>query len=135
MQSKLLLAKPPRYVGTDKLGMFFAGLCLSHCILTPIAYMLLGSNIIFATLKSHWFHIALLVPILIIALFSFPKTWQLTNSRFFKSLVVFGALALLLAQTIGHDWEMALTISGSIMLMIAHYLSLRIRYKHSQHSK
>ncbi|MFT5297855.1 MAG: hypothetical protein ACI9YH_003894 [Colwellia sp.] len=54
----------------DKISIFFASLCLCHCLFTPALVLLMGINVFLGQLEAEWVHKLLLLPVLIIALSS-----------------------------------------------------------------
>ena len=103
----------------DWTGVFFSGLCVIHCIVTPV--LLAGASLWIA---SEWVHVGfflVLIPIVVMASRrscpSRDKRWVMT--LFYSGLIFLGA-AILIGESLGETAEIALTIIGSILLISGH---------------
>jgi hypothetical protein len=111
----------------DKLGIFFSGACIAHCILVPIILALASGNVILGLFASEWFHVALLVPVFIFFMVSLPKTWLQTRNPWILVLAIMG-VCLMVCSRLTHGFgEVLLTVLGSSSLIVAHCLSLKLR--------
>jgi hypothetical protein len=110
----------------DKLGIFFASLCLCHCLLTPALVLLMGTNVFLGHLGAEWVHKLLLLPVLIIALSSIPRRWLVTRNHWLLILTSSGFVTIISAQFNHGANEVWLTLLGSICLIGAHFLSLTL---------
>jgi hypothetical protein len=110
----------------DKLGIFFSSLCLCHCVLTPILILLLGTNMFLGALEQEWVHKLLLLPVMIVAVSSIPKRWMATKNQWLLILSGIGLVALIGAQFHHGLSEVLLTMVGSICLICAHFLSIKL---------
>jgi hypothetical protein len=115
----------------DRFGICVSGICLVHCILTPIIIIL------FPTLKaSHVFHESIHLifgstVIISVLLAVYPHC----NKHGHKDIVgyaVAGTMTILFALFFGHDIsptaEHGLTILGSILLIVAHIKNMKVRH-------
>lgn len=108
----------------DKLGIFFSGLCLCHCIVMPLAIMFLSTSAVLSALHSEWFHQVLLLPVIIFALFSLPQTWLQTKNNWLLTMLITG-LGLIFCAQLTKGWtETLLTLFGSLSLIISHIVSI-----------
>ncbi|WP_434340155.1 MerC domain-containing protein [Motilimonas cestriensis] len=108
----------------DKLGVVFSGLCLGHCLLTPVLLVLVGYDVFGSALSSEWPHRIFLLFALSLALLSLPKAWQQTRSPMIAVLGVLGAANLISGLFVHGPLELAFTLVGSVCLILAHVLSM-----------
>jgi hypothetical protein len=110
----------------DKVGIFFASLCLCHCLLTPVLILVMGTNILLGHLEAEWVHKLLLLPVLVIALSSIPGRWLVTRNQWLLILTSSVFFTIISAQFSHSANEVVLTVLGSICLIGAHFLSLTL---------
>ncbi|WP_049722369.1 MerC domain-containing protein [Gilvimarinus polysaccharolyticus] len=104
----------------DETAAFCSGLCLIHCIATPVLLSLGSLGLIGSIFTSEWFHAVLFAPIAILALVSLPSGWK-RHRRWPPSVAAFTGLALLLAAMFApHEAEAILSISGGLLLIGGH---------------
>ncbi len=108
----------------DKLGIFFSGLCICHCLLVPVLVVLVEASQLMSLISSEWIHFALLLPILVLLLSSVPKTYKRTQDRRLIVLSVSGLTAIIAALFFHGPIESMLTVLGSLNLIAAHFISL-----------
>ncbi len=111
----------------DISGMFFSGLCILHCIATPV--LLVGATAWFASEWVHTLFILILIPVTGFAIWR-SKAWQ---NRRWVVYALLGGLALLIVAILAEDFvgelgEILLTVAGSLMLIAGH-----IGNKHDHH--
>lgn len=82
--------------------------------------MLLG------TLEHEWVHKVLLLPVVIVALSSIPKRWMATKNQWLLVFSGIGLASLIVAQFNHGIGEVLLTLLGSICLISAHLLSIKL---------
>lgn len=104
----------------DSLGMVCSGLCLGHCVLTPVLLMLGGLGF-FSLLASEWVHWLLLIPIVLLAGLSLPQGYRRHRQRWPLGLGASGLLLLLLALVADHKWEPVLSVGGGLLLISGHW--------------
>lgn len=110
----------------DRLGICLSGLCLIHCLVTPIVLIMLPSVTLASFEGHHIFHEVLMVILPVVALAAFvPGFRKHKDARVFFWSVP--ALVLItIAATVFHDdvWiQAAMTITGSALLIKAHLLN------------
>lgn len=109
----------------DKAGIFFSGLCLCHCLLTPVVLLLIGTGALATAFASETTHQILLIPVLFLALYSLPVAWYKSRNRALLILAITG-LAWLIAARFFHGYlEVMLTTLGSVSLIAGHIISLK----------
>ena len=110
----------------DSTGLSLSTLCIIHCLLLPI----LGSSlpILGVLSESEWIHKGLVIFVLPVALSLIATTKRLGV----QILAVLGASMLFTAAFIPlfHDFETVMTVSGGLLLGLAHTLRL-IKQRHS----
>ena len=114
-------------VNKDKLGMFLSGLCIIHCLLTPLTLLLLGSSALLGWFASEWIHVALYLPVVLLVLISIiPTCIHLKAYR-----LLFLAAAGLIAMTVSFGFhgaaELVLSIVGAACIFTAHFMNLRLQ--------
>ncbi|MBU2884351.1 MerC domain-containing protein [Gilvimarinus agarilyticus] len=104
----------------DETAALCSGLCLIHCIATPILLSMSGLGLIGSLFASEWVHVALFAPIALLALTSLPSGWK-RHQRWLPSVAGFTGLLLLAAAMMApHEAEAALSIGGGLLLIGGH---------------
>lgn len=111
----------------DKLGIFFSGICIAHCLVMPFLAIVLGSNVLVSALSEEWFHTLLLMPIFVMLIFSVPQVWLVTRNPWLLILAISGVALLSFSRMFHGIGETFLTVAGSSFVIAAHYLSLKLR--------
>jgi len=115
----------------DHAGIIASALCLIHCVVLPlllIAMPALG----FAWLADEWTHRILIFLLMLMASAAFVAGYRL-HRRALIPVVAILALGLLSFAAFGvgawlqSDCEKSLTVTGSILLIAAHGMNLRLR--------
>ncbi len=114
----------------DKIGICASGLCLVHCLATPILLL------VFPTLKitladNHLFHeifAVIVVSSILLAVYPHCKRHGHTDII----AIAFAGVAFVLSGLFMHDLPLAIshtiTIIGSILLIIAHVKNMKVRH-------
>lgn len=111
----------------DVAGITMSALCAAHCLLLPVLGSLLPS--LTQLLEFEWVHLGLLTVLIPSALVSFISRKRLHRNP--KPLVlgcggIFFLVAGVSAEGVGSGLlETALTLSGSCLLIFAHYLNFK----------
>ena len=109
----------------DKLGMIISGICVVHCLLAPIIVLALPwIEDIFSHEIIHLFLLLFLFPL---AIFTFTHGYKIHKK---VSIIIMGitGISLISIPIITHPssfTEKVFTITGSIILIIAHYNNLK----------
>jgi len=114
----------------DKFGIFLSGICLLHCLITPVLITLLpiiSINVLVEDLLFHQLMLWLVVPISCVALF--------IGCRKHKKLSIaltgiIGMIILFVVALFGHDlfgetMEKLMTTLGGLILAASHFLNFR----------
>ncbi|GGY57500.1 hypothetical protein GCM10011297_32680 [Bacterioplanes sanyensis] len=109
----------------DWAGTLCSGLCLSHCLLTPLLLASGALGTLGAALATETIHWALLAPVLLFAVLSFPAGVK-HHGRYLPAMIAgAGLLLLLLALLAGETLEAWLTAAGALAMWAAHGLNRR----------
>lgn len=121
----------------DRWGIFLSGLCLVHCLLTPIIIFLIPW--LEAYLREEIFHALLFIIILPLAFITFYSGHKIHRS---KRPIILGTLGiaflasdLILPESM-HEiafLHTGLTIFGSLLLVGAHYFNWHCHCHHDHH--
>jgi hypothetical protein len=118
----------------DKVGISLSTVCVVHCVLTPLAFLILpaiGYAVGEHTHGFHWFMLTLLLPV---ALVAFYRGWRHHHRPLPLILGVTG-VAMVLSAVLFFDvheyltQHFAVNIAGSAFLLLAHVQNRRC---HSQ---
>lgn len=107
----------------DMMGIVCSSLCLAHCLLLPMLLTtgILGS--VGALLASEKVHLMLLIPVILLAVLSFPSGYKNHGSPTPVITGAAGLTLLLLALVMGEAFETTLTVMGAITLISAHLIN------------
>jgi hypothetical protein len=107
----------------DWLGVCFSGLCIVHCILTPLLLAISGTSLVGAWFGADWVHYVLLAPVSVALLWSLPPSFA--KHRNIKPLLysALGFSLLLTSLALPQSAEQWLAIGGGIALIAAHLMN------------
>lgn len=114
---------------SDTLGVTCSGLCICHCLLTPllIASSLLGGSLLF--LESEWVHRLLLVPVVILACMTMMSIYRRQTNWYLLFLAILGLgfmlSAIVFEERFGENFEQIATVLGGILLVAVHLINKR----------
>jgi len=111
----------------DVVGASCSGLCICHCLLTPLlmASGLFGGSLLF--LESEWIHRLLLIPVVmlsILAVLSIAKRqadWSLLILAVTGVSIMLSAVAY--EERFGGAFEQVATVLGGFLLMVFHLVN------------
>jgi hypothetical protein len=104
----------------DFLGVCLSGLCILHCLLTPLLLALGGVGVIGVWFESAWVHYLLLAPICLVLVWSLPLAWIKHRNSSPLLLGAAGFSVLLLSLFVPETVEPVVAIAGSLVLITAH---------------
>lgn len=104
----------------DFLGVCLSGLCILHCLLTPLLFALGGVGAIGVWFESAWVHYLLLAPICLVLVWSLPLAWIKHRNLSPLLLGASGFSVLLLSLFVPEAIEPILAIAGGLVLITAH---------------
>lgn len=119
-----------RAINLDKLGIFLSGVCLTHCLITPIVVTLLPIITLNSFIEDVLFHklmLWLVLPTSCAALFIGCRKHR---EPLIAGTGILGMLILIIIAFFGHDilsthGERVATSIGGIVLAISHILNFR----------
>ena len=112
----------------DQLAVALSGLCLVHCLLFPVAIIVLPFLGQFADDHLHAEMLVFVIPVSLLALwFGYRRHRQIVVWYY----GIAGLLLLTIGGTLVHDnygllADRAMTVAGSIVLAITHYRNFRL---------
>lgn len=111
----------------DKVAISLSSMCVLHCFLTPLLLVSAPSLAILG-LDSEWFHIWMVIGVLPISLYGLKLGCKQHKQANFFRLGVVGMLFLVSAlfvedRLFGEAGERILTLLGSVLIVVAHYLN------------
>lgn len=109
----------------DTLAMACSGLCLCHCLLTPVLLTVGSLGMVAGFLQSEALHQILLLPVVCLAVASLPFSFRLHLRWPPLLLAGVGGLFLLASFTAPESFEVALTVPAGLLLIGAHLLNRR----------
>ena len=113
----------------DFFGAVCSVLCILHCLITPV-FMLVGiSSVGIHLVESEWIHWLLVIPIILLALWSFPNGWKTHGD--YKPLIfgTAGVILMVMSLFVEHSYETYLAISAGLLLISAHLLNRKLVIK------
>jgi hypothetical protein len=117
----------------DNISIWLSGFCVIHCLALPV--ITIGIPLFGGFFDRHYHAIMLflIVPISVVALF---RGFHNHRKILISGLGCFGVVMILIGGTIMHNQYSALTdslitISGSVILALAHFLNNRTDHHHS----
>lgn len=113
----------------DIVASALSGLCIVHCLATPLLLALGSSGVMLAAFDSDWFHYLMLLPISVLLAWSLPGGWCVHQRKAPFILGLSGFLLLVAAMFAPHAAETALSVSGSLLLVSAHLYNRTLLHK------
>lgn len=122
--------KPRNFL--DKIGVAISCMCVVHCLMLPVLVSLLSvaSGVLHGW---EWLHIVFATMALLVALFAFPKGYQVHRSRVPFALTLPALSLLWLSIVVGEPhWLEALLVSiGAMMQAFAHLMNHKLAKRFS----
>jgi len=114
----------------DKIGICASGLCLIHCLATPILLLLFPATKI-AFLETHGFHeIFAVIVVSSILIAVYPNCRKHGHNDII--LIALTGVLIIMGATFFHDMpellHVGLTVVGSIFLITAHIKNMKVRH-------
>lgn len=112
----------------DKAAVALSALCLLHCLLMPVIIAVLP---FFAQFSERHLHAELLIVVLPISLLALSIGFRRHGDRRVVGWGIAGLLLLIVGATLAHNLygivaDRMLTITGSLILALAHYRNSRL---------
>jgi hypothetical protein len=121
----------------DKIGVCASGICLIHCLATPILLLIFPASKIqvFEHGVFHAVFAVLVVGSILLAVYPTCKKHGHKDIMTFAALGVFFILSSFLFHDYGEAIEYLFTIAGSICLIIAHIRNMKVRHGKCESTK
>ncbi len=110
----------------DLVAAYISGLCIVHCLLTPVLLALGGAGLLGHWLEAEWLHYVLITPILLLVGWSLPAARHRHQQHAPLWLGCSGAALMLLSLAVPAPLEPWLAISAGILLMAAHLFNRQL---------
>ena len=110
----------------DKIGIFFSGLCVVHCLLSTVL-ILGGVGAAFLKVSEELVHPILLIFIVMIGLISFPSSYRLHHNPRPMTYGAIGTVGIFLALFFDTTLEVFLTIIFGSLLIYSHYWNNKLK--------
>ena len=114
----------------DKIGICASGLCLLHCLITPIVLILFPASQL-SFFADEWVHKAFGVLVTLSILAAVYPHCKKHGHKEILTLAIIGVI-LILTPIFFHDINIHLshisTVAGSIVLIIAHIKNMKVRH-------
>ena len=120
----------------DVIAAALSGLCVVHCLATPVLLALGSSGLLLGMLSSEWFHYLMLLPISVLLAWSLPGGWCVHQRKTPFLIGLSGFLVLVAALFAPHEAEATLSVSGGLLLISAHLYNRKLvfRFKELSHA-
>jgi hypothetical protein len=113
----------------DLIAATLSGLCVMHCLATPVLLALGSSGLLLGMLSSEWFHYLMLLPISVLLAWSLPGGWCVHQRKAPFALGLAGFLVLIASLFAPHEAEIALSVSGGLLLISAHLYNRKLVFR------
>jgi len=110
----------------DAWGVFCSGLCLIHCLATPLLIAGGSLGVLGILISSEWVHQLMLIPVVLFSLLSFPAAYKKHRHYMPGLLAIIGLAGLFMAVSYGHDYETLLTVIAASILIVGHGWNWRL---------
>ena len=119
--------RPPKQFMKDKLGVFFSGLCVVHCLIfTFIIWGGVGSINFYKT-SEELIHPILLLFVILIGFTSFPTAYKNHRKPLPLIMGITGMIGLFIALFLNTFFEIILTLFFGTLLIAAHLWNHRLQ--------
>lgn len=116
----------------DNIAIACSGLCLVHCLATPIIISLALFGAASSSFESPWVHLLLLIPVIILALLSLPFSYTQHGSYLPMILVSLGISALVSTFFLPEHYEFWITVPAALFIMSGHFWNRQLTTKNVQ---
>ena len=116
----------------DQLGAICSGLCIVHCLVTPIILALGVTGIVTTIFTTELFHLFLVIPVSLLLLLTFIQSYKEHGTSVHLLAGLLGIAFLISALVLNEQYEATLTIIGGTLLVTYHMLNLRQQHKNRE---
>lgn len=106
----------------DLVAAWCSGLCIVHCLLTP-ALLLAGIAGAAPWLEQDWLHLSLLVPVVLLLIWSLPASRKCHGRNSPLLLAIPGLFLLVVGWFMPEELEVWCSVAGALLLMLGHLLN------------
>lgn len=114
----------------DQLGAVCSGLCIVHCLITPVILALGITGIVATVFTTELFHHLLVIPASLFLLLTLIQAYKKHGASPHLLIGLLGITLLITALMLNEQYEVMLTISGGTLLITYHIFNLRQQHKH-----
>lgn len=115
----------------DRFGICVSGICVVHCIVTPIVIILFPA-LNTSHLFHDWFHLIFGTVVITSVLIAVYPHCNRHGHKDIVALALLGSISILFALFFGHDlnkyFEHGFTTLGSVLLITAHIKNMKVRH-------
>lgn len=104
----------------DNLAVVCSGLCLVHCLITPVLLVFGVLGTFSSWLESEWIHVLFLVPVIVLAVLSLPVSYLQHGSAKPMYLALAGIVAMISSFFFDEVYELWITIPSAWLIISAH---------------
>lgn len=119
----------------DQLGIVCSGLCIVHCIATPVLLGLGASGLLTSMLSTEFVHLLLILPIALVLILTVPSAYKRYKKLSITVIAVIGMLFLIAALFLGEENEALFTIIGGSFLIVFHLWNLSLARRQKLNEK
>jgi len=109
----------------DKLGAICSGLCIAHCLGSPVILALGVSGIVASIFTTALFHQLLVIPVSVLLLLTLIQSYKEHGASANLVVGLLGIIILIAALVLNEEAEVILTLIGGVFLITYHLLNIR----------
>lgn len=113
----------------DQLGAMCSGLCIVHCLVTPVILAVGATGFVATVFSTELFHQLLVIPVTLLLLVTLIKSYKENSASSHLLIGVLGIALLITAFLLNEQYEAMLTIVGGTLLITYHVFNLRLNNK------
>ncbi len=119
------MINPKESISLDRAGVCASMLCMVHCILVPVLFVL-GVDSIIWMIDQEWIELTFIGLSLTIGLISFLGGYVRHKQHFVPVLFVAGFLLLVNGEAVSSLWlAMSLSVAGATVIAYAHIQNIK----------
>ena len=113
----------------DQLGVVCSGLCVLHCLLSPVIIGMGLTGVLATFFTQELFHQIIIIPTLIFMSLTLPQAYKRRNGAALVLLGSIGASLLLAALFFDEKYEVVLSVLGGASIIVYHILNVLLQRK------
>jgi len=119
----------------DQLGVVCSGLCVIHCLASPVILALGLSGALASLFTQELFHQVIIVPVVILILLTLPHAYRRKKSIALVVVGLTGASLLVSALIFDEKYEALLSLVGGGLVITFHVMNLLLQRKISHYQQ